>query len=58
MPGPAASTCSMLGCKEVTATITAIKYREDVNTGRHWPQRTLELNEIATVTSHQRAAGV
>ncbi|MFN7917480.1 MAG: sulfate adenylyltransferase subunit CysN [Vicinamibacterales bacterium] len=38
-----------LGCKEVTATITAIKYREDVNTGAHLAARTLGLNEIAVV---------
>ena len=38
-----------LGCKEVTATITAIKYREDVNTGAHLAAKALNLNEIATV---------
>jgi bifunctional enzyme CysN/CysC len=38
-----------LGCKEVTATVTAIKYREDVNTGVHLAAKTLNLNEIATV---------
>ncbi|MCB0765420.1 MAG: adenylyl-sulfate kinase, partial [Flavobacteriales bacterium] len=38
-----------LGCKEVTATITGIKYRQDVNTGGHMAAKTLELNEIATV---------
>ncbi|HYN77198.1 MAG TPA: sulfate adenylyltransferase subunit CysN, partial [Lamprocystis sp. (in: g-proteobacteria)] len=38
-----------LGCKEVTATITDIKYREDVNTGAHLAAKTLGLNEIATV---------
>jgi bifunctional enzyme CysN/CysC len=37
------------GCKEVTATITGIKYRQDVNTGGHMAAKTLELNEIATV---------
>ncbi|HQX31833.1 MAG TPA: sulfate adenylyltransferase subunit CysN, partial [Flavobacteriales bacterium] len=36
-------------CREVTATITGIKYREDVNTGGHLAAKTLELNEIATV---------
>ena len=38
-----------LACKEVTATITDIKYREDVNTGAHLAAKTLSLNEIATV---------
>ncbi|WP_295445354.1 sulfate adenylyltransferase subunit CysN [uncultured Thiodictyon sp.] len=38
-----------LACKEVTATITDIKYREDVNTGTHLAAKTLGLNEIATV---------
>ncbi len=36
-------------CKEVTATITNIKYREDVNTGGRMAAKTLELNEVATV---------
>ena len=38
-----------LGCKEVTATVTGIKYREDVNTGAHLAAKTLGLNEIAVV---------
>ena len=38
-----------LACKEVTATVTDIKYREDVNTGAHLATKTLGLNEIATV---------
>lgn len=38
-----------LGCKEVTATVTGIKYREDVNTGARLAAKTLGLNEIATV---------
>ncbi|MGE3957963.1 MAG: sulfate adenylyltransferase subunit CysN [Vicinamibacterales bacterium] len=38
-----------LGCKEVTATITEIKYREDVNTGAHLAAKMLGLNEIAVV---------
>jgi bifunctional enzyme CysN/CysC len=38
-----------LATKEVTATITAIKYREDVNTGEHLASKTLGLNEIAYV---------
>lgn len=38
-----------LATKEVTATITEIKYREDVNTGAHLAAKTLGLNEIACV---------
>ena len=38
-----------LACKEVTATVTTIKYREDVNTGAHLAAKNLGLNEIATV---------
>ena len=38
-----------LASKEVTATVTAIKYREDVNTGAHLASKTLGLNEIACV---------
>lgn len=38
-----------LASKEVTATVTAIKFREDVNTGAHLAAKTLQLNEIATV---------
>jgi bifunctional enzyme CysN/CysC len=36
-------------CKEVTATITSIKYREDVNSGAHLAAKMLGLNEIAVV---------
>jgi bifunctional enzyme CysN/CysC len=36
-------------CKEVTATITAIKYRVDVNSGAHLAAKMLGLNEIAVV---------
>ena len=39
-----------VACKEVTATITDIKYREDVNNGAHLAAKSLGLNEIATVT--------
>jgi bifunctional enzyme CysN/CysC len=39
-----------LATKEVVATVTEIKSREDVNTGAHLAAKTLELNEIATVT--------
>ncbi len=38
-----------LATKEVTATVTEIKYREDVNTGAHLAAKTVGLNEIATV---------
>ena len=38
-----------LATKEVTATVTEIKYREDANTGAHLAAKTLGLNEIATV---------
>ncbi|MDR3371732.1 sulfate adenylyltransferase subunit CysN [Rhodoferax sp.] len=38
-----------LACKEVTATVTDIKYREDANTGAHLAAKTLALNEIAKV---------
>ncbi len=36
-------------CREVTVTITKIKYREDANTGAHLAAETLALNEIGTV---------
>ena len=38
-----------LACKEVTATVTEIKYREDVNSGARLAAKTLGLNEIAVV---------
>ncbi len=38
-----------LATKEVKATVTRIKYREDVNTGAHLAAKTLGLNEIAAV---------
>ncbi|MBI5790604.1 MAG: sulfate adenylyltransferase subunit CysN [Rhodocyclales bacterium] len=38
-----------LACSEVTATITEIKHREDVNTGARLAAKVLGLNEIATV---------
>ena len=38
-----------LASKEVTVTVTEIKYREDVNTGAHLAAKTLGLNEIAVV---------
>ena len=37
-------------CKEVTATITDIKYRVDVNSGAQLAAKSLGLNEIAAVT--------
>jgi bifunctional enzyme CysN/CysC len=36
-------------CKEVTANITDIKYREDVDSGAHLAAKKLGLNEIAVV---------
>jgi bifunctional enzyme CysN/CysC len=38
-----------LGHKEVTATITDLKFREDVNTGAQLAATTLAMNEIAVV---------
>ena len=38
-----------LASREVTATVTDIKYREDINTGVHLAAKTLGLNEIAMV---------
>lgn len=38
-----------LASKEVTATITDIKYQQDVNTGAHLAAKFLSLNGIATV---------
>ena len=39
-----------LACKEVTASVTAIKFLEDVNTGTHLAAKLLQLNDIARVT--------
>ncbi len=39
-----------LASREVTVSVTAIKYREDVNSGAHLAARLLNLNEIAAVT--------
>ena len=36
-------------CREVSVTITKIKYREDANTGAHQATETLGLNEIGLV---------
>jgi bifunctional enzyme CysN/CysC len=38
-----------VACKEMTAAVTDIRFREDVNTGAHLAAKTLGLNEIATV---------
>ena len=46
---PGRSYLLKLATKEVTATVTEIKYLEDVNTGAHLAAKTLGLNEIATV---------
>lgn len=46
---PGRSYLLKLHAKEVTATITGIKYQEDVNTGAHLAAKTLELNAIAMV---------
>jgi bifunctional enzyme CysN/CysC len=39
-----------LACKEVTASVTAIKFLQDVNTGSHLAAKLLQLNDIARVT--------
>lgn len=46
---PGRSYLMKIHTKEVSATITRIKYREDVNTGAHLAAKTLDLNEIAVV---------
>jgi len=38
-----------LHCQEVTATITAIKYQEDINSGAHLAAKSLGLNGIGVV---------
>ena len=38
-----------LATKEVSATMTSIKYREDVNTGAHLAAKSLGLNELGCV---------
>lgn len=42
--------------KEVTATVTSIKYCEDVDTGAHLAARTMEANAIGGVTLSLREA--
>lgn len=39
-----------LGTKEVSASITEIKYLEDINTGQHLAAKQLALNDIASIT--------
>ncbi|MCF8208642.1 MAG: adenylyl-sulfate kinase [Rhodoferax sp.] len=39
-----------LACKKVTATVTALKYQEDLYTGAHLAVKVLQLNGIARVT--------
>lgn len=39
-----------LASREVTVSVTSIKYRDDVNSGAHLAARLLNLNEIAAVT--------
>ena len=39
-----------LACKEVTATVTHIKYQKDMDTGAHLAANTLELNETGRVS--------
>jgi bifunctional enzyme CysN/CysC len=46
---PGRSYLLRLHAKEVTATITGIKYQEDVDSGAHLAAKTLELNAIAMV---------
>ncbi|WP_373533239.1 sulfate adenylyltransferase subunit CysN [Vampirovibrio sp.] len=46
---PGRSYLAKIHCKEVTATITEIKYLEDINTGAHLAAKQLGLNEIALV---------
>ena len=46
---PGRSYLLKLHTKEVTATITGIKYQEDVNSGAHLAAKTLDLNAIAVV---------
>lgn len=36
-------------CKELSGTVTAIKSREDVNTGSQFPAKALHLNEVGVV---------
>lgn len=46
---PGRSYLLKLHAQKVTATITAIKYQEDVNTGAHLAAKTLQLDAIAMV---------
>jgi bifunctional enzyme CysN/CysC len=51
---PGRSYLMKLHTREVPATVTAIKYREDVNTGARLAAKALAMNEIATVTLSTR----
>lgn len=44
-----------LADQEVTATVTLIKYREDIDSGAHLAAKTLEQNAIATVNLSTRS---
>ena len=46
---PGRSYWLKLHTRQVVATVTAIKYREDMNTGAHLAAKTLAANEIAVV---------
>ena len=46
---PGRSYLMKIATQEVTATVTDIKYREDVNTGARMAAKTVGLNEIAMV---------
>jgi bifunctional enzyme CysN/CysC len=47
---PGRSYLLKIGAQQVPATITALKFRTDVNSLEKSPARTLELNEVGTVT--------
>jgi bifunctional enzyme CysN/CysC len=46
---PGRSYLAKIHCKEVMATVTEIKYMEDINTGAQLAAKKLDLNEIALV---------
>lgn len=46
---PGRQYLAKIGSKEVSATVTEIKFREDVNSGAHLATKTLGINEIGTV---------
>ena len=47
---PGRSYLLKLHTQEVSASVTAIKYREDVDSGKHLAAKTLGMNEMALVT--------